>query len=560
MTQVIHADPFIDDRTDAAAGLRRAIAAAAQQGANELVLGAGHYRLCSSVRLRTPSIAHDDGCGDVSEKDVHLLLRGLSSFTIRGQTHPDGTPATLLEGVHDGAVQTLLPSLIWAENCIDLRLENLAFTRSPEMATAGLIKAVAGACVTVQVFAGLPIADQMAAYCMNRFDPVKQVLLGESLTYGFGYDHRWQSAGSNRLILRDSAIASRVSVGEGLSWHQSGKTDFALFFGGCERLQFSNLRIVNTNGFGILTEQCRDISAEHLVLRPNSPQFFTGPRDGWKIYRCGGKISLEHCHIEGVRMDGQNVHSNYLVVESIESDRTMICRCKYAPIPLRTPAILEYAREMQVGQLCLTGWEVIGGVTQISADSTDASAGKAVAGVQNHITRYRLEVGSPIPAEIVAGTLLHADCWAPQSYRCRHSVFRNIAGAGQLLRCKQVEISHCTYEHLMNAGILIGAELDTHCESDHGSDILIDHCTFTDCGNKPRYGRYGMGGIAVKSQGFAAPLNHHITITDNHFSRCSQAVELADAREVTLLRNTYESCAEQLVVEGKTTHSIYSDG
>ncbi len=40
-------------------------------------------------------------------------------------------------------------------------------------------------------------------------------------------------------------------------------------------------------------------------------EYFTAPRDAFKLHKCSGKIRISHMYVEGVRMDGQNMHSNF---------------------------------------------------------------------------------------------------------------------------------------------------------------------------------------------------------------------------------------------------------
>jgi polygalacturonase len=135
-------------------------------------------------------------------------------------------------------------------------------------------------------------------------------------------------------------------------------------------------------------------------------------------------------------------------------------------------------------------------------------------------------------------------------------VFRNIAGAGQLLRCKDVHIEGCSYENMMNAGILMGAELDTHSEGGHAINIVIKDCRFDNCGFKPRYGRFGGACIAIKSQGFNDPHNRNVLIEGNLFRNSSIAVEVRDASDVLIRSNIYEGIRERYVIDSETTTDI----
>lgn len=554
MAEYVSADDYIPDRAHSSQGIMRAIKAAADTGAREVRLSRGSYYLTEFTVIETLSIAHDDGCGDIHTKECHLHLEQLHDITLKGAVTSGGEPATRLIGCHwpqEGEMlktQYLLPSIIWADGCRNLKLQNLDFSRMPETASAGVITGNQSDVITVEVFEGLPCDDQMAAYCMNRFDLTRGSLLGASVTYGFGFENRFRKTGGRTLELQSSLIAGQVHVGEGLSWHQSGRTDFQLFFGGCTNLSFDNVRIRNTNGFAVLTENCEDIGAHRLVIKPWGAQLFAGPRDGWKIYRCTGRIKLEKCHIEGVRMDGQNIHTNFLTVEEIRDHRTLVCSCKYAPIPLRGGTDLIYYQAVAEQRLKLKDWRVLETHQEAEIQSSDPTAGK-VAGQSNRVTRYLLELEQEIPGTLGKGTLLDAMCWLPAEYRCRSSTFCNIAGAGHLLRCRHVLIEDCIYENIMNAGILIGAELDTHREGSHGFDITITGCRFINCGFKPRYGQYGMAGIAVKSQGFDAPLNRNIRITGNHFINCGRGIEIRTAAGVTLKENRFQQVNQTIITE-----------
>ena len=541
---------------DGAALLRGMIAQALQEGKKEITLPPGEFSLHSAVRIDTPSIAHDDGCGDIHEKDVHLLLRGVSGFTIRGSTDSEGNPATLLAGCHDDPIQGRLPSILWAENCPGLTLQNLAFTRKPETAFCGTVTDTAGGVLKVRLESRPQAPAQSGAYCMNRFDRGDRRLTGESLTIGFGYDRRFIRVSDHEMALDDPALCERVRPGDGLSWHQSGLTDFLIFIGGCDRLTLDNLRVFNTNAFGLLTENCRGITARRVVMQPPPRQFFTGPRDGWKVYRCSGDISLDRCHFEGFRMDAQNVHSNYFLWEEGNKDLAVFS-CKYAPVPLRTgdEIRLHFGGEEYLARIAC--WRFLPGREEAILQDRNSSAARAAVGGTNRITRYEVRFSSPLPDEITQalrpGSLAEPLSWEPAGYTCRRSVFRNIAGAGHLLRCRNAELSENRYEHLMNAGVLIGDELSTHCESGHGRDIRIVRCSFDDIGFKPRYGQKGCAAVAVCSQGFDTPVNAGVTVTENTFSNCARAVEIHTAKAVTLRKNRYHGIGQPLWIDPETT-------
>ncbi|MFT4145393.1 MAG: right-handed parallel beta-helix repeat-containing protein [Mobilitalea sp.] len=545
-------DDFVKDRMNASEGIGLAIREAVKQGADLLRFGAGEYRLTEAVTINTKSIAHDDGCGDIQEKDCHILLKDMQGIALCGAEDAK----TILTGYNSGRIGELLPSLLWADNCTDLTIKNLCFSRRPETAYSGLVEYIKEDVIGIKLLQEEESPDELGAYCMNRYDIKARRLIGESLTFGFGYEKRFQKIKERHYQLRDAEIAKKIQVGEGLSFHQSGKTDFLLFFGGCDNLELENIWVQNTNGFAILTENCRGITGEKVKIAPPATQFFTGPRDGWKIYRCSGKVRINNCHFEGVRMDGQNVQSNYLAVEKILDERTLLCRCKYAPLPLLENSDLYLRKEALEHRMVITNWQLVKGRMEEAKQAAEASAGAIVTGSRNHISLYRIEVAEKLPGEVVEESLLTAGCWEPEEYICTNSVFRNIAGAAHLIRCRNVVLEHNIYENIMCAGIMLGAELDTHSESDHVADVLIQNNHFRNIGTKPRYGNYGCACIGIKSQGFRGPWNKRIRIENNLFEDSGRGIEICDAREIVIKNNLYKNIKEEVFVEEETSMHI----
>lgn len=544
----IEADWFVKDKTSAAEGLRRAIAYGKEIRAEEIHFSKGEYILRDFITIRTESIAHDDGCGNIHEKDCHLVIDGVHGLRLVGEVNEDGSPATVLSGYHPYVIQTLYPSLLWVTASTNLSVSNLAFRRIPTTVCNGIVEAVGEGHIQVRVSPDLFTADEMGAYCMNRFDVNSKTLLGESLTYGFGYDIRFKRTGSDSFVLKDENLARKVKAGEGLSWHAAGKTDFLVFFGEITGLTISNVRIYNTNSFALLTENCCDIRAERLCIRPEENQIFTGPRDGWKIYRCSGHILVDQCHFEGLRMDAQNIHSNYMVVEKVVDAYTLVGVCKYAPISLKADTGFRIYYKGRTIYNRLEEWAVIGGRLEESRQSEGKGAARVVGGMQNHVTCYKMRFKEAFGKEMKPLIRMEPLCWEPESYTCRNSVFRNIAGVGNLIRCSHVLIENNNYENMMNAGVLIGAELDTHCESGHADRVLIRNNRFHNIGFKPRYREYGCACIAVKSQGFEGPFNRRIRIENNRFENSGCAIELNDCREVVIKNNEYYAISNKLKI------------
>ena len=66
--------------TDAAEGIRRAISDAKSENADCIEFEEGIYPLQTSIPFKTDLTAHDAGAELISEKDVYILLNGLSNI------------------------------------------------------------------------------------------------------------------------------------------------------------------------------------------------------------------------------------------------------------------------------------------------------------------------------------------------------------------------------------------------------------------------------------------------------------------------------------------------
>lgn len=512
---------------DSAEGIRAAIKTALETGADKIVFEAGKYKLSSYMTVETDGAVHDSGYAIAPVKDCHIFIRGSNRLTLEGAVSENGQPATLLAGHNDGVNHSFLPSILWCEDNERLTVRNLAFSREPAYTSAGVVIDKTNTDISVEVLEGNPCYDGMGAYCMNRFHPVQKSLIGESVTYGGGAETNWKHEGGRRLRLESGTVAAKVNVGELLSWHQGARTDLQTYFARCNNLVLHNLRTYNSNSFCMLTEACHNITANQVVFKPDGNRFFVGPRDAWKIFKCSGVIAIERMYIEGVRMDGQNMHSTWLFLrEKISPDEALFyCKNTYAPIKEGS------------------GVEAYNGVHSeklvVISSSHEGRSGEG--------NLYRIRFDRSLPHFAVKDSLFAACCWEPERYICRSSEFVNIAGAGHLVRFDHVTITDCTYRNLMNPAILLGAEMPVHQEGGHATDIVIRGCTFDNCGFFPRYDTWGC--IGVHSSGFEAPHNKNIEITENVFRSSDIGVHIFDGDQVSITNNRFENIGKKLLID-----------
>lgn len=538
----LHVDAFTrPGDADSAPGIRAALAQALALGVGTLRFAPGRYLLRSAVDHPAAGAVHDAAnLGQAPVQACHLHLRGAQGLHLEGALDAQGDPATVLVGFNDGANHGTLPAVLWCEDCTGLEVSGLAFTREPAYASAGVVCERSATGLAVEVFAGEPCWDGMGTYCMNRCDPASGALRGGSLTFGQGAGQDWRLRGGRILTLADPAVAARVAVGELLSWHQGARSVIQTYFGACHGLRLARLRTCNAIGLAMVAEGCRDIEADRIVLRPDGRRLFTAPRDGWKLFKCSGRIALSRLDVHGVRMDGQNLHSTWLVREGGDGGREAIFQLRYALTPLAVGSVVE----CWLGDVCtlatIASWRQIGRTAE------------------GHRLHLRFDV--PLPAG--PGLLAAPRCWQPDRYTCRDSLFSSIAGAGHLIRGGRVEITGCSYRQMMCPGVFLGAENGGHPEGGHVLDALVEGCSFEDCGGfeRERYDRGPGGCIATGTIGPFLPatgrFNRGIRLLGNRFAGSPVGIRLRQAQEVRLAGNHFTDVAQPLLVDGGSTADV----
>lgn len=495
-----------------------------------VILPPGELTLKKTLSFRTKAISHDDGCGDVEEKEAHIFIKGRKNFTLKGS----GKGETVLLAHNDGMAQTLKPSVLWCEECDGLRIENLSFGFDSPTTFFGTVTGKEEDKILIK-----PGHDDypsvLPCYCMNRF--CNGALTGPSLTIGFGLDKTMKKRDDGLFVLEDKEIAGKVAIADNLSWHLSGLTDFLIYIGNMRNLTLNNIRVFDASGFGILTESVENIDADHVVIKPREG-YQSVSRDGWKIFRCSGNVSVTSSHFEGTRMDGQNVTTNYMVIKDF-SDNTVTAELKYAPTPLKEKTFVTFYGPKKKGRAQIKAWEILSSEFRETKGERAYGAAKAVSGKSNRYNTYSITLDT-IPSSINVGDTLVPDCLNVDEYHISDSVFKNIAGVANMVRAERALIERNTYENIMNSAVLIGAEWHTHCEGVNPSCVTVRDSFFINTGFVPRYGRRGSGAVAAVAEGFCdEKVIGCVTVEGSIFSSRENAYENFNAEKFEFNNNRY---------------------
>lgn len=539
--KIVYVRDFIalpcDDCTD---GIAKAILAAKKKKAYVIQFESGIYALKSYIEYETDQTAHDAGAEHKKTKDVHILAKDLKNLIFSGAVDKDGNPTTVLEGFNNLQKHTLLPSILWVDGGDNITVQNFKFRRNPEFASAGQVVNIKEDIITLNVFENNPCYDNMPTFCMNRFSADGD-LKGESLSYGDGLAENFRLVGDRILTLKDERVASRVEIGDIITFHQGAKTDFQCFFGNVANLKLKNLHTTNSNGFAHLAFNVHNLSIENVKFKPEGNQYFTAPRDAFKLHKCCGNIEVDGLYVDGVRMDGQNMHSNYIFPLELVSENTIRFFTRYAFASLCVGTDIEFYFKNNMSFLNIQDWTCEG------AAMYDGCYGYI----------YLVTFTETLKEGPLDNCLCLARCWEPTSYVCKNSTFINIAGAGHLSRIDHLNITNCKYKNLMNSGILLGAEFPIHTEGGHSTDVSIERCFFENCGATSRYD--AMGCIGIKSSGIEGKNNKDIKISECCFKNSPIGIDVHDADGVYINDCHFENIHEKVRIDSNTCANVFLD-
>lgn len=448
-------------------------------------------------------------------------------LTVKGAVNAQGKPVTrLVRNNNFYAPGATIPYMLETRTCNRLRLENLLLDNDPQYATAGTVVSVVNDTVTVRIFDELPRVDGVGAYCMNAWDMQTRRLKHQaSVTFGDDVKNNltelsWHTLGSDadRLMqMVSSNVASKVSVGDGLSWH-AGYNGYQMLLNECNDLALSNVWTVNAVGFAMIAQRCHNITADNVVVRAEGNQLAVSPRDGWKLYACTGQVVINDMFIEGVRWDGQNVHGSFLRVDEKLAPNRLICIKQWST-----------TKPITVGSK-ISLWD--------GATSVDRTVTASQAVPQGNTGRFDLTLDQDVPEFTAQGTLVTVWDWDIAHYELNNCTFQKIAGSASILRNSHAQFEGCTFDNIMYPAFFIGASINEG-EGMFPRNVTAQDCTFSDSGWISRQGIKGM--VAGNTLGTSLPVMGTIRIEDCIFRDADLGINLFGAQNVQLINNQFQN-------------------
>lgn len=507
-----------DDGKDDAEAIRKAFRQAEKTGVREIKFSRGTYYIES---IETYPGGHQ----------YHSALFDVNDIIISGEVDEMGRPATHLLKHNPNHIGKSYPrgrplfTIFRFEGCSNIKLENFTIDNTPKSTTSAEIIRKGDDFIEVRILEGMPFFEGMPVHCANAWDlkseKLKQV---PSLTYGSSPAF-WKLLDARERTMRLEGIefSQYLEIGDGLTWHVGAESTSQVYFKECFDVAVENLQFFNGDGFLLETNRCRNVYGKNVVCVPNQKnQLAVGPRDAWKMAYCDGEVLIEDSRFDGVRWDGQNVHSTFLVVDEIH-DNSQFTAYKVSRIsePIKTQEI---------------GISVVGSMTKY-----DSASFKVVShDEEERRTFYRVIVDGDLTESIVEGALITLFGYTIDNYELRNVTMKSIAGTGSVIKNENVLISNCTYENIMYPAINIGTNSSgSWIEGTSARNVEIRDSRFIDCGWQKRLDVMGAIGIG---HGWKHPhlgRLQDIRILNNYFEACIIGIEVEEARDVLIKGNRF---------------------
>ncbi|MEZ2440367.1 hypothetical protein AB6805_01500 [Chitinophaga sp. RCC_12] len=493
-----------------------------------------------------PTILFDSGRYDLLQVSATALnaytgLKEYAGLHLQGAAAADHTPATWLVKKNPQQNNTILPPHMRFDQCNNLVMENLVFDNDPQYASAGTVVEKDTSHVVVQVFDGLPAVNGMGCYTANIWDSATRMLKQvPSLTFVDEIATQqlyWQletREQKNYMRMNNAAFASRLAVGDVVSWHFGGQTMFQLAINNCNDLVLRNISMFNIAGFGIHTYACKNITGQQVVFKATGRQLAVGPRDAWKINSCNGLVAIDSMYVEGVRWDGQNVHSSFFQVkERLAYNKIRVWKRYTGVAPFLNDSIGFWNGNNAVSKMPVS-WQL-------------EPAGDG--GIYGIIT-----LQDSLPDFVQAGTLVTVYEWDIDDYRLSHSTFRNIAGCAGVIKCTKAMLQQVSYDHIMYPALVLGTEITTHNEATFPQDVMIRECSFNASGWVSRIGKTGLVGIG--NSGTEAMAIGTIQFDHCSFSNALIGINASGIEVLKITNNHFISVNQSYKVNNSNTGQV----
>ncbi len=232
-------------------------------------------------------------------------------------------------------------------------------------------------------------------------------------------------------------------------------------------ITLKDVRINFMHGMGIVSQYCRDITMDHITVKPadNAGRTCAAWADILHFSGCSGKITVNNAYLSAANDDAINIHGTHLKITKLLAPNKVQVQFMH-PQTFGFPAFAPQDS-----------------ITLVNPQSLQPVENNRVAATrQLNDKEWILTLQQPLSQAAAAGQVIENTTATPQVW-VHHSTITRIPTRGILVTSRRpVLIDHNNLDHTHMSGIAVNDDGENWFESGPVTDVTISHNTFNACG------------------------------------------------------------------------------
>lgn len=292
-----------------------------------------------------------------------------------------------------------------------------------------------------------------------------------------------------------------------------------------ENVRLQNIRINFMHGMGVVSQYCRQIKMDSIVVRPAeySGRTCAAWADILHFSGCSGKIEISNAYLSAANDDAINVHGTHLkITKVLGPDRVQV-------------------RFMHPQTFGFNAFATGDSIAFINTESLLPAGNNVITAAQRlNDKEILLTLKKKIPAVVKAGYVVENTTATPEVW-VHHTIINRIPTRGILATTRRkVLIENNTIDRTYMTGIFVNDDASGWYESGIVKDMTIRNNQFIRCG-EPVISIHPENKISCKTA-----VHSHITVADNIFTLQQDALLSAKCTSnLIITNNTIETTHPQ---------------
>ncbi|WP_298734301.1 right-handed parallel beta-helix repeat-containing protein [uncultured Chitinophaga sp.] len=290
-----------------------------------------------------------------------------------------------------------------------------------------------------------------------------------------------------------------------------------IFMEKSSQLTLRNMHIYFMHGMGVVSQYCRDIKMDSIIVKPgeNTGRTAAAWADILHFSGCSGMISVSNAYLSAANDDAINIHGTYLkIVEMPAPDKVQVQFMHGQTYGFDAFAAGDSVAFVQAGSLLSVHKAQISSVERINEKT------------------FVLTLKSPVPGIVKTGDAVENISATPEAY-IHHNTITRIPTRGILATTpRAVLIAHNNFERVHMSAVFINGDASGWYESGMVKDVKISHNNFNYCG-EPVINVHPENTVFKRD-----PVHRNILITENSFRlRGKELLSAKSTRNIKLTGN-----------------------